>query len=60
MSSNEASLINSDGILNNCNESCLRLDSDNSVENATNRVFIVWHEFLSSNWKQLVHSSSLK
>ena len=35
MSSNEALLINSDDTLNNCNESCLRLDLDISVEEAT-------------------------
>ena len=35
MSSNESLLINLDGILNKCNESCLRLDSDISIEEAT-------------------------
>ena len=41
MSSNEASLINSDGILNSYNEPFLRLDSDISVEEATNIEFLL-------------------
>ena len=49
MSSNEALLINLDGILNNCNEVCLRLDDDTSIEATANRVFVVGHKFLLSD-----------
>ena len=49
MSSNEALLINLDGILNNCNEVCLRLDDDTSIEATANRVFVVCHKFLLSD-----------
>ena len=45
MSSNEDLLINSDGLLNHYNEPCPQLDSDISLENPTNRVFVVGHKF---------------
>ena len=54
--SNDVLLIDSDGILNNCNESCIRLDSDISVEEATNRVFLVGHKFILPDLKKLYNS----
>ena len=39
MSSNEVLVINSDGILYNCNESCLWLNSGIPLEETTNRAF---------------------
>jgi len=53
MSLNETLLINSDGIMNNCNEACIRLDSDTSVEAATNRVFVVGHKFVFFLFKEI-------
>ena len=35
--------------LRSCDEVCLRTDSDASVEDDTNRVFIVGHKFILSN-----------
>ena len=60
MSSNDALLINSDDKLSNCDEVCLRLDYDTSVEDATNRVFIVSHECILSDLMKLAHSFSLR
>ena len=61
MSSNEASLINSDGILNNCNESYLWFDSDISIEESINReVFVVDREFILFDLKKLAYSFGLK
>ena len=60
MSSNDALLINSDGILSNFDEVCVRLDSDTSVEEATNRVFIVGHEIILSDLQKLTHSFGLR
>ena len=59
MSSNDALLINSDGIMNDC-KVCLRLDSDSSVEEATNKVLGVRHKFVLFDLKKLDYSFSLK
>ena len=60
MSSNDALLINSDGILSNFDEVCVRLDSDTSIEEATNRVFVVGHEIILSDLRKLTHSFGLR
>ena len=54
------SKINSDSILNNYNEPWLQLHWDVSVEEATNRVFVVGREFILSDLKKLSHSFGLK
>lgn len=57
---NKALLINSDSIMNNYNEACLRLDSNICVKEATNRVFVVGHKFILPDLKKLAHSFDLK
>ena len=59
MSSNDALLINSDGIMNDC-KVCLRLDSDSSIEEATNKVLGVHHKLVLFDLKKFAHSFSLK
>ena len=53
MSSNEALLINLDGIINNCNKACLRLESDTSVEETANMVFIVGQKIHFVHFKEI-------
>ena len=60
MNSNEALLVNLDGIMKNYNEACLRLDYNTSVEEATNRVFVLGRKFILSDLKKLAHSFRLK
>ena len=52
-------LINSDCIMNNYNEPCLRLDSDISIEEVTSRVVVVGYKFILSYLKKLAHSFDL-
>ena len=42
------------------NEACLRLDSNTSVEEATNMVFIVSRKFILSDLKKSAHSFGLQ
>ena len=60
MNSNEALLVNLDGIMKNYNEAFLRLDYNHSVEEATNRVFVLGRKFILSDLKKLAHSFRLK
>ena len=60
MSSSKYLLIILDSILNNCNASYLRLDSDISVEEGANREFVVSHEFIIFDLKKLAYSFGLK
>ena len=53
-------LIRDEDGLRNCDEVCLRIDSDTSVEVDTNRIFVVDHKFILSDLKKLAHSFSLK
>ena len=53
LSSNENLLINSDGIINNCNKACLRLESDTSVDETTNVVFIVGQKIHFVHFKEI-------
>ena len=57
--SNIALLVRDEDSLRNCDEFCLRIDSDTFVEVATNRVFFVGHKFILSVLKKLVHSFGL-
>ena len=57
---NDPLLIKDEDGLRNCDEICLHIDSDTSVEVATKRVFIVGHKFMFSNLKEFAHSSGLK
>ena len=48
--------------LRSCDEVCLRTDSDASVEDDTNRVFIVGHKFfclIKRNWLILLVSGGI-
>ena len=58
--SNVALLVRDEDGLRNCDEVCLRIDSDTSVEVVTNRVFVVCHKFILHNWKKLAHYFGLK
>ena len=60
MISKLALLSNSDNKLRNCNEVCLRTNSDTSIEEATNRVFVVGHKSILSYLKKLVLSFGLR
>ena len=53
MSSKVALLISSEDNIRNCNDVCLRIDSDTSLEGATTRVFIVGRKFTLSALKKL-------
>ena len=53
MSSKVALLISSEDNIRNCNDVCLRIDSDTSLEGATDRVFIVGCKFTLSDLKKL-------
>ena len=46
---------NSDDNLRNRDGVCLRIDPDTSIEEDTNRVFVVGHKFIFSYFKKLVH-----
>ena len=43
-----------------CDEACLRLDSDISIEEATNMVFVVSRKFILSDPKKLAYSFGLR
>ena len=60
MSSNDVLFINSDDKLSNYDEVCVRLYSDTSVEEATNRVFVVDRKFMLSTLKRLAHYFGLR
>ena len=49
--SNVALLIRDEDDLRNCDEVCLRIDSDTSVEVATKTVYDVGHKFILSDLK---------
>ena len=51
--SNVALLVRDEDGLRNCDEVCLRIDSDTHVEVATTRVFIVGHQFILSDLKKI-------
>ena len=55
-----ALMCNSDDKLRNCDEVCLRIDSDTTIEEATNRVFVIDHKFILSDLKKLAHSFGLR
>ena len=57
---NDPLLITDEDGLRNCDEICLHIDSDTSVEVVTKRVFVVGHKFILSNLKELAHSFGLK
>ena len=58
--SNDALLIRDEDDICTCDEVCLRIDSDTSVEVATKRVFVVSHKFILSDLKELAHTFGLK
>ena len=58
--SNDALLIRDEDDRRNCDEICLRIDSDTSVEVVTKIVFIVGHKYILSDLKELVSAFSLK
>ena len=57
---NGALLVRDEDGLRNCGEVCLRIDSNTSVEVATNREFVADHKFILSYLKKLAHSFGLK
>ena len=57
---NDPLLIRDEDDLLNCDEMCLHIDSDTSVEVATKRAFVVGNKFILSNLKELAHSFGLK
>ena len=57
---NVALLIRDEDGLRNCGEVCLSIDSDTSIEVATNGLFIVGHKFILSYLKKLAHYFGLK
>ena len=57
---NNPLLIRDEDGLRNCDQMCLHIDFDNSVEVATKRVFVVGRKFVLSNLKELAHSFDLK
>ena len=57
---NNPLLIRDEDGLRNCDEMCLHIDSDTSVEVATKRVFVVGRKFILSDLKELAHSIGLK
>ena len=57
---NDLLLIRDEDGVRNCDEICLHIDSDTSVEVATKRVFVVGHKFILSYLKELAHFFSLK
>ena len=58
--SNVALLIRDEDDLRNCDEVCLRIDSDTSVEVATKTVYDVGHKFILSDLKELAHAFGLQ
>ena len=58
--SNDALLIRDEDDLCNCDEVCLRINSDTSVEEVTKRVVVVGHKSILSDLKELAHSFGLK
>ena len=58
--SNVALSIRDEDDLRNCDEVYLRIDSDTSIEVATNGLFIVGHKFILSYLKKLAHYFGLK
>ena len=58
--SNVVLLVRDEDGLRNCDEVYLRIDSDDSVEVATNRVFVVGRKYILSDLKILPHSFGLK
>ena len=46
--------------MKNYSEPCLQLDSDISVEETTNKVFVVGHKFILSDFKKLARAFGLK
>ena len=57
---NDPFLIRDEDCLRNCDEICLHIDSDTSVEVATKRAFVVGRKFIFSDLKELAHSFGLK
>ena len=57
---NDPLLIRDEDDLLNCDEMCLHIDSDTSVEVATKRAFVVGNKFILSNLKELAHYFGLK
>ena len=53
------SIRDEDGLCD-CDEICLHIDFDTSVEVATKRVFVVDHKYILSDLKELAHSFGLK
>ena len=53
-------LSNSDDKLRNCDEVCLRIDYDTSIEEATNMVFDIGYKFILSDLKKLDYSFGLR
>ena len=47
-------LIRDDDVLRNSDDVCLLIDSDTSVEVATERVFVVGHKYVLEDLKELV------
>ena len=60
MTSKLTLLSNSDDKLRSFDWVCLRIDSNTSIEEATNRVFVVSHKFILSDLKKLAHSFGLR
>ena len=58
--SNVALSIRDEDDLRNCDEVYLRIDSDTSIEVATNRVFVVGNNYIVYALKKLTHSLGLK
>ena len=48
-----------DDVLRNSDDICLRIDSDTSVEVATERVFVVGHIYILDDLRQLAKSFGL-
>ena len=57
---NDPLLVRDEDDQRNCDEICLHIDSNTSLEVATKRVFIVGHKFILSHLKELAHSFGLK
>ena len=58
--SNDALLIRDEDDIRNCDEACLRIGADISIEVATKRVFVVGHQSMLSNLYELDHTFGLR
>ena len=57
---NDHLLIRNEDGLRNCDEICLHIDSNTFVEVAPKRIFVVGHQFILSDLKELADSFGLK